>query len=161
MPTISHRAGNLVEVFHDHEVAQAAVSELKSMGFRDSQIEVAFVDREILEEAETEDVIELLKFLSAAGLGVVGLVGLGIVSGIVPAIAGGTIGIIISSAVAAATVGGAGTFIELRGPRKGLDDEVKSGLIVVTVKAGPRDEIACSVLNRFNGSAERAALQAT
>ena len=159
MPTISHRAGNLVEVFHDHEVAQAAVSELKSMGFRDSQIEVAFVDREILEEAETEDVIELLKFRTAAGLGVGALVGLGIVSGIVPAIAGGTIGIIISSAVAAATVGGAGTFIELRGPRKGL--EVKSGLIVVTVKAGPRDEIACSVLNRFNGSAERAALQAT
>lgn len=40
MVVANHRAGTLVEVFHDEVLAQAAIRELKAVGFRESQIGV-------------------------------------------------------------------------------------------------------------------------
>lgn len=160
MSTISHRAGILTEVFIDEELAQAAVKELKSVGFRESQIEVALVGSAILEEEQKKEALELIMSRTVAGFGIGALVGLGMIVGVIPAIAAGTIGLLISSVATAATIAVASVLIDVWGNRENFSDYHKSDLAVVTVKAGSREEIASSVFNRFNRR-ELTRLQAT
>ena len=94
----------------------------------------------------------------AAGAGVGALWGLGILAGVIPgigpAIAGGTLGVLLSSAAAgAATAGLAGALIGLGIPDEDAsfyEGEFKAGRSIVTVKS-PRHTEACAILNRFGG----------
>jgi hypothetical protein len=164
MAMTAHRIGTLVEVFNDAEDAQNAVRELKALGFTDSQIGI--VSLNLQEETQSEDISEIEEIEggaaagAAAGLGIGALWGLAILAGIVPgigpAIAGGTLGLMVSSAAAgAATAGLAGALIGVGVSHEEADhyqDQFTAGQTIVTVKAGARADIACSVLNRFNGS---------
>jgi len=65
------------------------------------------------------------------------------------------------AATAAIAVGGAGVLIDLRSAfTKFKMNEPNTELAVLTIKAGPREAVASSVLSRFDNS-ERQAMQAT
>lgn len=170
MATLSRRVGVLVEVFEDSNLARAAMQELRSVGFSDSEIEVAYVDRRLLDEGEPESPLGVASTRAAAGLGLGALWGVGMLAGVVPAISSqsinpmmtaGTLGLLLCSAAAAVAVGGVGALIDLRGSHaKFKSPESAPGLAVLTVKAGPREAVASSVLSRFDAS-ERSSIQAT
>ncbi len=164
-----HRVGTLVEIFNADDAAQAAIRQLKAKGFRESQIVVAIHDGEIPDDAESgTEIGERATAGVAAGLGVGTLWGLAILAGIVPgigpAIAGGTIGVLLSSAAAAAaTAGTAGALIGLKMSHEEIGNEIGRShprFTIVTVKAGSRADIADEVLTKFNGS-DRLSTQAT
>jgi hypothetical protein len=151
-----------VGVFSDRAQAQQAVAELKQNGFTESEIGVTSRHEEgtIAGDAETtgskadEGAVAGL----AAGAGVGALWGLGILAGVIPgigpAIAGGTLGVLLSSAAAgAATAGLAGALIGLGIPEEDAtfyQDEFKAGRSIVTVK-GSRSVEAAAILNRLGG----------
>lgn len=152
-------SGTLVEVFNSVEAAQAAIRELKAVGFRDSQIQIISHPRAVNSDSdEDKEIAGGATAGAAAGLGIGAIWGLGILAGITPgvdpAIAGGAVSVVLSSAAAgAATVGTAGALIGF-----GVSHEhavhhphfLRPGHTIVTVKAGTRADIASSVLNRFN-----------
>lgn len=157
-----HLIGTLVEVFNDDEMAQAAVRELKAVGFTELQIGIVSHDRRDTPEPidPATEISESAVTGAAAGLGLGTIWGLGVLAGIAPgvgpAIAGGTLGVLLSTAAAgAATMGTAGALIGLGVSHEEAgryEDMFKSGHTIVTVRAGTRADIASSVLNRFNGS---------
>ncbi len=91
-----------------------------------------------------------------AGLGLGALAGLGVLSGVIPvigpAIAGGTLGIILSNAAAGAAVAGvAGALIGLGIPEeeaKYYHEEFEAGRTIVTVQADGRADEATAILRR-------------
>ena len=92
-----------------------------------------------------------------AGLGLGALAGLGVLSGVIPvigpAIAGGTLGILISNAAAGlAAAGLAGALIGYGIPEeeaKSYQAEFEAGRTIVTVTADGRYEDACDILHRY------------
>ena len=153
--------GTLVEIFNADDAAQAAIQQLKATGFKESQIVVAIHDGEIPDDAEIgTEIGERATAGVAAGLGVGTRWGLAILAGIVPgigpAVVGGTIGVLLSSAaVAAATAGTAGALIGLKVSHEEIGNELGGGhprFKIVTVKAGPRADIADEVLTKFKRS---------
>ena len=107
----------VVGVFEDRQQADRAIDELRRAGFRDDQIGVAMRDDE--GEFDVEDSADSTDESRAgtgcltgalAGLGFGALAGLGVLSGVIPivgpAIAAGTLGIILSNAAAGAGIGG-------------------------------------------------------
>jgi len=153
----------LVEVFNTDAAAQAAVRELKEMGFSDSQIniELHFEGANTSEgehHHEGEQIGDFAMSGAAAGLGIGALWGLGILAGVAPEIYPTVIAAfpsaVLSTAAAGATV--VGTSGALIGKLRHHDDEshqehgCESGYAIVTVKAGTRAEIASRVLNHFN-----------
>src|SRR4051794_40373261 len=99
----------VVGVFEDNRNADKAVAELKKAGFRDDQIGVAWRNTEGSTDASAgEDSGSHAGSGAVAGvltgLGLGTLAGLGVLSGIIPvvgpAIAAGTLGIIVSNAAA-------------------------------------------------------------
>lgn len=153
----------VVGVFEDRQHAQQAVNELRRLGFREDQIGVAARDGEIKgahavgdrgSHAATGAVAGV-----ATGAGVGALWGLGILAGLLPgigpAIAGGTLGVLLSSAAAGAAVAGlAGALIGLGIPEeeaKYYEGEFKAGRTIVTVNAGDRYDQALAVVRRFGG----------
>lgn len=152
-----------VGVFSDPTQAQQAVADLKRSGFTENEIGVTsrHDTGTLAGDAEAgtgskadEGAVAGL----AAGAGVGALWGLGILAGVVPgigpAIAGGTLGVLLSSAAAgAATAGLAGALIGLGIPDEDAtfyEDEFKAGRSIVTVKS-PRHTEACAILNRHGG----------
>jgi uncharacterized protein (TIGR02271 family) len=156
-----HRS-TVVGVFEDRTHADQAVAELKRSGFRDDQIGVAMrhaagstaatatadTGETYAEEGATTGVL--------TGLGLGALAGLGILSGFIPvvgpAIAGGTLGIILSNAAAGAAVAGlAGALIGYGIPEeeaKYYHGEFEAGRTIVTVQADGRYDEAAAILRR-------------
>jgi len=152
----------VVGVFEDRHHADKAVAELKQAGFRDDQIGVAM--RHTGGSAGASDTGETYAEEGAgtgvvAGLGLGALAGLGVLSGMIPvvgpAIAGGTLGVILSNAAAGAAVAGlAGALIGYGIPEeeaKYYHGEFEAGRTIVTVQAGGRYDDADAILRRHGG----------
>jgi hypothetical protein len=159
----SDPAVTLVQVFNDDDVAQAAVQELKAVGFSESQIRVVAHDVQLPEEsssAETEvaEIAEGATAGAAAGFGIGALWGIGVLAGIAPdispAIAGGAIGVLFScAATGAATIGTVGALFGFGAHHEHVAhsrNQFDVHHTIVTVRAGTRAGIASSVLNHFN-----------
>jgi len=152
----------VVGVFEDRRDADQAVADLKKAGFRDDQIGVAMRHTEgATGAAATADTGETYAEEGAAtgllaGLGLGALAGLGVLSGVIPvigpAIAGGTLGVLLSNAAAGAAVAGlAGALIGSGIPEeeaKYYHAEFEAGRTIVTVTADGRYDEACNILRR-------------
>jgi len=154
-----------VGVFEDREHADRAIAELRKRGFRDDQIGVAMRhntdDFEIDMDADAYEPGSEIGAGAAtgalAGLGLGALAGLGVLAGVFPvigpAIAGGTLGVILSNA--AARAGGAGLVGALIGigiPEEEATyyyGEFEAGRVVVTVQGGARAQEAEEILSRY------------
>jgi len=155
----------VVGVFEDRSHADQAVADLRSAGFREDQIGVAMRHDQgsttgsaasdanasgdtYAEEGATTGVL--------TGLGLGALAGLGILAGVIPvvgpAIAGGTLGIILSNAAAGAAVAGlAGALIGYGIPEDEAEyyhGEFEAGRTIVTVNAAGRYDEARTILHR-------------
>lgn len=153
----------VVGVFDDRQQADRAVDELRRNGFRDDQIGVVMrhdtgdfgadfaTDTTDESRAGTGAVAGVL-----TGLGLGALAGLGVLSGVIPimgpAIAGGTLGIILSNAAAGAGVGGlVGVLVGAGIPEDEAhyyQGEFEAGRTIVTVEAGERSGDAMAILRR-------------
>ncbi len=157
----STNRSTVVGVFHDHQAADRAVSDLRQAGFRDDQIGVAGRHPEGSwkgEEASGEEshagTGALTGVLAGAGLG--GLVGLGVLAGIIPAIgpviAGGTLAALLANAAGGAAIGGlAGALIGAGIPAEEAEyyhGEFEAGRTIVTVRADGRHDEAEAILRR-------------
>jgi hypothetical protein len=150
----------VVGVFDDPRQAQQAVNELRRQGYTDDQIGVVSQRGEGESATETGTGAEEGAAIGAAtGAGIGALWGLGILAGVLPgigpAIAGGTLGILLSSAAAgAATAGIAGALIGLGISDEDAsyyEDEFRAGKTIVTVRGGPNAAAVHSVFNQFGG----------
>jgi hypothetical protein len=148
----------VVAVFEDRSHADQALAELRQNGFADDQIGV--VMRRTGEATETtrtsgETYTEeggVAGALAGAGLGA--LAGLGVLAGVVPvigpAIAGGTLGIVLSNAALGAGVAGlTGALIGWGFPEEEAryyHGELEAGRTIVTVRADDRTDQAWTIL---------------
>lgn len=157
--------GTVVGVFHSQAEAQRAIRELKSAGFKDSEIGVAAHNSEAAYGEHTETEGEGNKsgtgaaVGATAGLGAGALWGLGIVAGVLPAIgpviAGGALAAIAASAAGTAVAGGVvGALVGLGIPEEEAEyyqSEFERGRTVVTVQAtGDRSHKAHEIMDRYN-----------
>jgi hypothetical protein len=150
--------GTVIGVFEDQRQAQQAVAELRRAGYTEDQIGVVsrHADGEAAADSGTK-VEEGAVAGLATGAGVGALWGLGILSnvlpGIGPAIFGGTLGVILSSAAAGAAAAGIGGALAGLGisddDAKYYEGEFKSGRTIVTVHGSPKAEQARGVLTRY------------
>ena len=160
MAATSQRS-TVVGVFEDRGHADQAVADLKKAGFRDDQIGVAMRHAEGHAGASTTGTGETEAGEGAVtgaltGLGLGALAGLGVLSGVIPvigpAIAGGTLGIILSNAAAGAAVAGiAGALIGYGIPEDEAgyyNQEFEAGRAIVSVHAEGRADEALTVLQR-------------
>jgi hypothetical protein len=134
-----------VGVFESSAAAQRAVNELRQAGFTESQIGVVSHNKDEsasgVDDGNTKAAEGAATGL-AAGAGVGALWGLAILSGLLPgigpAIAGGTMGILLSSAAAGAAAAGIGGALIGMGisddDAKYYDKEFRSGRTIVTVQ---------------------------
>lgn len=155
----------VVGVFEDRLAADRAVAELRRAGFRDDQIGVTMRHTEELADvaatAETGDTYAEEGGVAGvlAGLGLGALAGLGVLSGVIPvvgpAIAAGTLGVILSNAAAGAAVAGlAGVLIGYGIPEeeaKYYHSEFEAGRAIVTVNAAERSDEALAILRANEG----------
>ena len=154
--------GTVVGVFRDDDDAREAIRALKDAGFTEEQIGVARSrgdqtdrtgDGDTTDEGESYAGEGAMAGV-AAGAGIGALWGLGILAGILPAIgpaiAGGTLAIILSSAAAgAATAGLAGALIGMgltKEEAEFYESEMRAGRTIVTVNAGARQGEAMALL---------------
>jgi uncharacterized protein (TIGR02271 family) len=167
MMTTTNERGTIVAVFNDRAKAQQAINELKRAGFRDDQIGVTSREGKITggvagDGSGDNYAAEAGAAGLATGAGVGALWGLGVISGFLPAIgpaiAGGTLAAILSSAAAgAATAGLAGALIGLGIPKdeaEFYENEFKAGRTLVTLTAGARAAEGLAIMRR-NGGYER------
>jgi len=152
----------VVGVFEDRFQANKAVEDLKKAGFRDDQIGVAMRHSEgSTESATTPTGGETYAEEGAAtgvvaGLGLGALAGLGVLSGVIPvigpAIAAGTLGVILSNAAAGAAIAGlAGALVGYGIPEEEAQyyhGEFEAGRTIVTVHADGRGDEATAILRR-------------
>src|SRR6185312_7050656 len=152
----------IVGVFEDRQHADQAVADLKKAGFRDDQIGVAMRQTEgSTESAATDTAGETYAEEGAAtgvvaGLGLGALAGLGVLSGVIPvigpAIAAGTLGVILSNAAAGAAIAGlAGALIGYGIPEEEAryyHGEFEAGRTILTVTADGRYEEVRTILSR-------------
>jgi hypothetical protein len=155
------RRSIIVGVFEDRRKADQAVNELRTAGFSEDQIGVvmryghsgahASVTREHGTYAEEGGVAGVL-----AGAGLGALAGLGVLSGVIPvigpAIAGGTLGVLVSNAALGAGVAGlAGALIGWGIPEaeaKYYHGELEAGRTIVTVKTDGRTDKVWGIMQR-------------
>ncbi len=163
MAMTTHRT-TIVGVFEDGLHADQAVAELRQAGFGDDQIGVALRQAEGTVEAEATDdggtyAEEGATTGALAGLGLGALAGLGVLSGVIPvigpAIAGGTLGVLLSNAAAGAAAAGlAGALIGSGIPEEEAHyyhREFEAGRTIVTVTAVDRGDEAAAILRRHGG----------
>lgn len=150
----------VVGVFEDRKKADEALSELRAAGFREDQIGVVMRHAEGVVEAKTEEEDShagtgaLTGALTGLGLGA--LAGLGVLSGVIPvigpAIAAGTLGVILSNAAVGAGVAGlVGALIGSGIPEEEAQyyqSEFEAGRAIVTVTANGRADEATAILRR-------------
>jgi uncharacterized protein (TIGR02271 family) len=155
----------VVGVFEDRRQADKAVSELRQAGFRDDQIGVAMRGTEMDSGTSTTTKAgdtyagegAIAGILTGLGLGA--LAGLGVLSGVIPvigpAIAGGTLGVILSNAaVGGGLVGLVGALVGAGVPEEEATyyhEEFQAGRTIVTVTADGRSAEATTILRR-NGA---------
>ncbi len=159
----SQKCTTVVGVFADRHEADKAVSDLLKAGFRQDQIGVAMRHDDGATGAETTTDGDESHAGSGAiagvmtGLGLGTLAGLGVLAGVIPvvgpAIAAGTLGVILSNAAAGAgIVGLVGTLIGAGVPEHEANyyhDEFEAGRAIVTVTADTRATEATAILRRF------------
>jgi len=152
----------VVGVFDDRRHADQAVADLRKVGFRDDQIGVAMRHTEGVAEAskahDADDSHAGSGALTGAltGLGLGALAGLGVLAGVIPvigpAIAGGTLGVMLSNAAAGAGIAGlAGALVGAGIPEeeaKYYHSEFEAGKVIVTVNANARADEATTILRR-------------
>jgi uncharacterized protein (TIGR02271 family) len=153
----------VVGVFSDYPSADRAVTELRKAGFREDQIgfvgrhesaEVSAVDRTANEGETYAEEGALTGVLAGAGLGA--LAGLGILAGVIPvigpAIAAGTLGVILTNVAGGAAVAGlAGALIGAGIPEEEAEyynKEFEAGRAIVSVTADGRADEATAILRR-------------
>lgn len=153
----------VVGVFATPQLAQKAVMDLKSGGLRDDQIGVlSRNDSGKVVGKQSDDGSDVAKGAAAgaaAGASVGALWGLGILAGalpgIGPAIAGGTLGVLLSSATAGAAAAGiAGALMGMGltdAEAKFYEGEFGRGRTLVTVDAGSKADWARGVLIQHGG----------
>jgi len=155
------KRSTVVGVFEDRRHADQAVAELKRVGFRDDQIGVAMRHTEgFTDTADADDTGSHAGTGAAtvivAGLGLGALAGLGGISGgipvIGPAIAAGTLGVVLSNAAAGAgIVGLTGALIGAGVPENEATyyhGEFEAGRTIVTVTADGRGDEASSIMRK-------------
>ncbi len=170
------KSETVVGVFHEHGDAQAAIRALKNAGFTDEQIGIATSytetgDRNAGElntgalgtgarsTGDESYAGEGLMAGAATGAGLGALWWLcilaGVIPGIGPAIAGGTLAVLLSSAAAGAAAAGlAGALVGMgftKEEAEYYESEMKAGRAVVAVNAGNRREEALRTLRQYGG----------
>ena len=155
----------VVGVFEDRMQADRAVDALHRAGFRDDQIGVAL--RYGGRASGVEDTVTTTEEShvgtgavtgAMTGLGLGALAGLGVLSGVIPvigpAIAGGTLGVILTNAAAGAGLGGlAGALVGAGIPEDEADyyqDEFEEGRAIVTVRPEGRADEAKAILCSYD-----------
>jgi hypothetical protein len=156
----TQRSSTVVGVFEDRLHANKAITELHEAGFDQSQIGVAMRHAEGAGDvgAPEHDSHATSGALTGAltGLGLGALAGLGVLAGVVPvvgpAIAAGTLGVILSNAAAGAGIAGLlGALVGAGLPEheaKYYQGEFEAGRAIVTVNAGSKSDEATSILRR-------------
>ena len=158
----------IVGVFDDRMQADRAVDELRRAGFRDDQIGVAMrydAGNVVAGDATTADTTDADESHAGTGaiagvlggLGLGALAGLGVLSGVIPvvgpAIAGGTLGIILSNAAVGAGVGGlVGALVGAGIPEDEAQyyhNEFEAGRTIVTVRADGRADDVMAIFRRY------------
>ncbi len=151
----------VIGVFEDRIQADRAVAELRQAGFRQDQIGVAMRHTDDGAVATTDEEGSHAESGALAGaltgLGLGALAGLGVLSGVIPvigpAIAAGTLGVIMSNAAVGAGVAGLfGALIGAGLPEheaKYYQGEFEAGRVIVTVHAGDRATEVAAILHRF------------
>jgi uncharacterized protein (TIGR02271 family) len=153
----------VVGVFAEHEQAREATHALRNAGFTEDQMGIVSASRDVhgrqtdSDAGEGNDAGEGAVAGAATGAGLGALWGLGILAGVLPAIgpaiAGGTLAVLLSSAAAGAAAAGlAGALIGMglsREEAEFYEGEVKAGRTLVTVKAGARRDEATRLLRQF------------
>lgn len=162
---MSIRRGTVVNAFLTEPEARAAVFELRDRGFSIEQVGVAGPKSPVVHH-DTESGTSLADHSAeygaaglATGAGLGALWGLGIVAGILPmlgpAIAGGTLAAIFTSAAAGATVAGlAGILVGMgipKGDAEYYEAELYAGHVIVTVFAPNREAEASEIMLRNGG----------
>jgi len=159
----------VVGVFSDRDQADRAIDSLLDSGFSRDQIGVITKDRasktsSVDVDDSTSDTAENAgtgaAVGAAAGAGIGGLVGLGVLSGVIPvigpAIAAGTLGVILSNAAGGAAVAGlVGALTGWGVPEEHANhyvNEFQAGRIIVTVMAGSRGDEARSILRSYGAT---------
>jgi len=157
---MTQQRSTVVGVFEDRKHADQAVNDLRDAGFRDDQIGVAMRhgDTGATTTAGDDDSHAGSGAVAGAltGLGLGALAGLGVLSGVIPvigpAIAGGTLGIILSNAAAGAGIAGlVGALIGAGIPEEEANyyhGEFEAGRTIVTVNAGNRADEATAIMRR-------------
>jgi hypothetical protein len=162
------RQSTVVGVFDDRLQADRAIDELRRAGFSDDRIGVAMrydttsgtmgdaADTAVGDSDDTQAGTGAVAGI-LGGLGLGALAGLGVLSGVIPvigpAIAGGTLGIILSNAAIGAGVGGlvgalAGAGIP-EDEAEYYQGEFESGRVIVTVRPDDRADEARVIMDRF------------
>jgi uncharacterized protein (TIGR02271 family) len=155
----------VVGVFEDRQKANQAVSDLLKAGFRQDQIGVAMRHAEAEGDERTTTTADASDSHAGSGaitgaltgLGLGALAGLGVLAGVIPvvgpAIAAGTLGVILSNAAAGAGIAGvAGALIGAGVPEHEAnyyDKEFEAGRTIVTVKADGQTDKATAILRRY------------
>lgn len=154
----------VVGAFADHAQADRAVAELLQAGFTSDQIGVAGRHTagasDVVAEGNESSATSGAVTGALTGLGLGALAGLGVLSGVIPvvgpAIAAGTLGVILSNAAAGAgIVGLVGALVGAGVPEheaKYYHGEFEKGRTIVTVHAGSRYPEADAILNRLGAS---------
>lgn len=173
---MSTHINNVTALFTSHAAAQQAIAALRAAGFAEGTIGVIGPDRDGLHTAQhqAEHVGESYAGEGAvagvaAGAGIGALWGLGILAGAIPAIgpaiAGGTLAVILSSAAAGAAAAGlGGSLIGLGIPKEEaeyFESEVVAGNTLVTVSAGDRNDEALAILRQHGGQDRASRIAAT
>jgi uncharacterized protein (TIGR02271 family) len=151
----------VVGVFEDRKHADRAIADLRAAGFRDDQIGVAMRhsdESEVTADTSADDSAAGSGALTGAltGMGLGALAGLGVLAGVIPvvgpAIAGGTLGVILSNAAAGAGIAGlAGALVGSGIPEEEANyyhGEFEAGRTIVTVQAEGRYDDAAAILRR-------------
>ena len=164
---VTKQRSTVVGVFEDRVEADKAVSQLLKAGFRQDQIGVAMRHgSEATGTGTAADANDTHTHATSGavtgvvtGLGLGALAGLGVLAGVIPvvgpAIAAGTLGVILSNAAAGAGIAGlVGALIGAGVPEheaKYYHGEFEAGRAIVTVNADGRYDEASSILRRNNG----------
>jgi hypothetical protein len=157
--------GMVINAFSSHEQAREAIRRLRDAGFTESEIGIASAHNNELRAIDGDDAAdesyagEGAATGLAAGAGIGALWGLGILSGVLPAIgpaiAGGTLAVILSSAAAGAAAAGlTGALIGMgisKEEAEFYESEMRSGRTVVTVNAGSRRSEALAIMQQAGG----------
>jgi uncharacterized protein (TIGR02271 family) len=160
---VTQKRSTVVGVFEDRRHADQAVSELRKAGFGEDQIGVAMRHDEGTADATAgaDDSHAgsgaIAGVLTGLGLGT--LAGLGVLSGVIPvvgpAIAAGTLGVILSNAAVGAGIAGlVGALVGYGIPEheaQYYQGEFEAGRTIVTVNADGRADEATAILRR-NGA---------